>query len=156
MTRLSLEQLSPTQVRIIRDFAAPPALVWRAHMEPALIRQWCYGPDDWEMTRCEVDPRPGGRMVYAWANRTGPMRFHMEGEFLEIEPQRRILHVERMFLPDPTPENRVETRFEARNGGTRLTMLMSMPTAEAMAAMLATGMADGMEMSYARIDRLAF
>lgn len=154
MTRLSLEQLSPTEVRIIRDFGAPPALVWRAHTEPDLVRQWCYGFEGWDMPRCEIDLRPGGKMLYAWADRNSPMQFHLEGEFLEIEPQHRILHVERMFLPDPTPDNRIETRFEARGGGTRLIMLMTMPSPEAMEAMLATGMADGMEVCYARIDAL--
>lgn len=35
------------------------------------------------------------------------------GEYLELGAFQRIFHVEKMHLPDPTPDNRVETGFEA-------------------------------------------
>jgi uncharacterized protein YndB with AHSA1/START domain len=57
-----------------------------------------------------------------------------------------------MFLPDPTPDNHVETTFEPDGTGTLMTMRMTLPNAEARAAMLASGMADGMEESYARLE----
>ena len=57
-------------------------------------------------------------------------------------------------MPDPTPDNRVETVFAPEGEGTLLTMTMTMPTAEALDAMVATGMTDGMEASYARLDAL--
>lgn len=37
-----------------------------------------------------------------------------------LEPDARIVHVERMFLPDPTPDNHIETRFEATETCTRM------------------------------------
>ena len=55
-------------------------------------------------------------------------------------------------LPDPTPDNHVETRFESVDGGTLMTMRMTLPDAETRAAMLATGMESGMEVSYARLE----
>ncbi len=33
-----------------------------------------------------------------------------EGEYVELVPFGKIVHVERMYLPDPTPDNHVETR----------------------------------------------
>jgi uncharacterized protein YndB with AHSA1/START domain len=57
-----------------------------------------------------------------------------------------------MHLPEPTPDNRVETRFEADGGGTLLVMRMTLPDAETRAAMLKTGMEHGMEASYARLE----
>ena len=71
---------------------------------------------------------------------------------MELEPNRRIVHVERMHLPDPTPDNHVETRFEPDGSGTLLTMRMTLPDAETRSQMLATGMEHGMEASYARLD----
>ena len=53
----------------------------------------------------------------------------------------------------PCVDNRVETTFTAERGGTLLTMRMTLPDAATREAMLATGMADGMEMGYARLDR---
>jgi uncharacterized protein YndB with AHSA1/START domain len=78
--------------------------------------------------------------------------FHLTGEFVELAPFRRIVHVERMHLPDPTPDNLVETRFEADGDGTLMTMRITLPDAETRAAMLATGMEQGMEASYARLE----
>ena len=76
----------------------------------------------------------------------------MTGEYLELEPYRRIVHVERMYLPDPTPDNHVETRFEADGAGTLMTLRMTLPDAQTRATMLATGMERGMEASYVRLE----
>jgi Activator of Hsp90 ATPase homolog 1-like protein len=59
-----------------------------------------------------------------------------------------------MFLPDPTPDNHVETRFEPDGTGTLMTMRMTLPDARTRAAMLATGMEGGMEASYVRLEGL--
>jgi uncharacterized protein YndB with AHSA1/START domain len=60
-----------------------------------------------------------------------------------------------MHLPDPTPDNHVETTFDADGGGTLLTLRMTLPDAETRRAMLATGMEDGMGASYARLENMA-
>ena len=71
-----------------------------------------------------------------------------------MDPPRRIVHVERMFLPDPTPDNHVETLFEPDgNGGTVMIMRMTLPNSETRAQMLATGMEYGMEASYVRLEK---
>jgi hypothetical protein len=57
-----------------------------------------------------------------------------------------------MHMPDPTPDNRVEARFEADGKGTLMTMRMTLPDAQTRAAMLATGMEHGMEASYVRLE----
>jgi uncharacterized protein YndB with AHSA1/START domain len=65
-----------------------------------------------------------------------------------------IVHIERMHLPDPTPDNEVETRFEPDGTGTLMTMRMALPDAKTREAMLKTGMEDGMEASYQRLEKL--
>jgi hypothetical protein len=60
--------------------------------------------------------------------------------------------VERMHLPDPTPDNHIVTTFEKDGASTLMTMRMTLPDAETRAAMLATGMEHGMEASYARLE----
>ena len=59
-----------------------------------------------------------------------------------------------MHLPDPTPDNHVETRFEPDGKGTLMTMRMTLPDRQTREAMLATGMEHGMEASYARLDAM--
>jgi uncharacterized protein YndB with AHSA1/START domain len=154
MSKLSLELEGDTIVVVKRRFAAPPEDVYRAHIEPELIQQWMLGPDGWSMPVCINDARPGGKLRYEWTDGKGG-GFHLTGEFIELDPPRRIVHVERMHLPDPTPDNRVETTFTAAGDGTLLVMRMQVPDAATRKAMLDTGMADGMEVSYARLeDRL--
>lgn len=151
MTKLVLKTEGDRHVIVTRRFAASPADVYRAHVEPDLIQQWMLGPEGWEMTECRSDPRPGGKIKFAWSN--GPdQAFSLTGEYLTIEPGERIVHVERMHIPDPTPDNHVETTFAVEGAGTLLTLRMTLPDAATRKAMLETGMEQGMEASYARID----
>jgi uncharacterized protein YndB with AHSA1/START domain len=153
MTKLVLETEGDTGILVRRRFAAPPESVYRAHTEPQLIQRWLLGPPGWTMPVCISEPRPGGRIRYEWSDgKDGG--FHLTGEYVELEPFRRIVHVERMHLPDPTPDNHVETRFEPDGTGTLMTVRMTLPDAETRAAMLATGMEHGMEVSYARLETL--
>lgn len=151
MSPLTLRTEGDIHVVVTRRFQAPPDAVYRAHTDLELIQRWLLGPDGWSMPVCINEARPGGRIRYEWSDGQG-RGFHLTGEFLELEPGRRIVHVERMHLPDPTPDNRVETIFEADGSGTLMTMRMTLPDEPTRAAMLATGMDRGMEISYARLD----
>jgi uncharacterized protein YndB with AHSA1/START domain len=151
MSKLTLRTEGDTHVVITRRFAAPPEVVFRAHTDTALIPKWMLGPEGWTMPVCINDMRPGGSFRYEWKNGKG-QGFYITGECLEIEPPRRIVHVERMFLPDRTPDNHVETRFEPDGKGTLMTMRMTLPDEKTRSEMLATGMERGMEASYARLE----
>ena len=151
MSKLTLTTEGDTHVIVTRRFDAPPEAVYRAHTDPELIRKWLLGPDGWTMPVCINEARPGGRIRYEWANGDG-RSFYLTGEYLELSPFRRIVHVERMHLPDATPDNHIETRFEQDGTGTLMTMRMTLPDAQTRAAMLATGMDRGMEISYARLE----
>jgi uncharacterized protein YndB with AHSA1/START domain len=96
---------------VTRRFAASPEVVYRAHTDPELIKKWLLGPEGWSMPVCISEARPGGKIRYEWTNGKG-RGFYQTGEYLQLEPFRRIVHVARMHLPDPTPDNHVETSFE--------------------------------------------
>ena len=151
MSKLTLTTEGDKHVIVMRRFAAPPQAVYRAHTEPELIQKWLLGPQGWRMPVCISEARPGGKIRYEWTNDKGGS-FHLTGEYQELEPYRRIIHVERMYLPDPTPDNHVETRFEADGDGTLMTLRMTLPDAQTRAAMLATGMERGLEASYQRLE----
>ncbi len=153
MSKMTLTIEGDTHVVITRRFAASPEAVYRAHTEPSLIQKWLLGPDGWTMPVCVNEARPGGTIRYEWTDGKGG-GFHLTGEYLELVPFGRIVHLERMHLPDPTPDNRVETRFEQEAAGTLMTMRMTLPNAETRAAMLATGMEHGMEASYVRLESM--
>jgi len=136
---------------VTRRFAASPEAVYRAHTEPALIQKWLLGPPGWTMPVCINEAWPGGKIRWEWANGKGG-GFYLTGEYLELVPFQRIVHVERMHLPDPTPDNYVVNEFAADGDGTLMTMRMTLPDEATRAQMLATNMENGMEMSYLRLD----
>ena len=153
MSKMTLTTEGDRHVVVTRRFAARPELVYRAHVEPALLQQWMLGPDGWSMPVCINDARPGGRIRFEWSDGNGN-GFYLTGEYVELVPFSRIVHIERMHLPDPTPDNHVETRFDPDGGGTLMTMRMTLPTAEVRTAMLASGMEHGMEAGYVRLEKL--
>jgi len=154
MSKLTLKTEGDRHVVVTRRFAASPEAVFRAHTEPKLIQKWMLGPDGWSMPVCVNDPRPGGSFRYEWSNGKGE-GFHITGEFVELVPFSRIVHVERMHLPNPTPDNHIVTTFEKGGSGTLMTMRMTLPDAASRAAMLATGIEHGMEASYGRLEAMA-
>jgi uncharacterized protein YndB with AHSA1/START domain len=151
MSKLTLRTDGEQHVIITRRFKASPEAVYRAHIEPKIMQKWLLGPPGWTMPVCISEAKPGGKLRCEWTDGKGG-DFYLTGEYVILEPFRRIVHIERMHLPDPTPDNRVETMFEPDGAGTLMTMRMTLPNAEARAAMLATGMEEGMEASYARLD----
>lgn len=153
MSKLTLKTEGDKYVIVTRRFAASPEAVYRAHTDPKIIQKWMLGPEGWTMPVCILEAKPGGRMRFEWTNGKG-QGFYLTGECLEFEPYSRLVHVERMHLPDPTPDNHVETRFEADGTGTLMTMRMTLPDAQTRAVMLATGMEHGMEASYVRLEGL--
>ena len=126
MSKMKMKTEGDRFVVVTRRFAATPEAVYRAHTEPKLIQKWLLGPEGWTMPVCINEARPAGRS--ATSGRTHGGSFYLTGEFLELEPYRRIVHVERMHLPDPTPDNHVETKFDADGNGTLMTMRMTCPT----------------------------
>ena len=55
-------------------------------------------------------------------------------------------------MPDPTPDNHIETTFAPDGSGTLMTMRMTLPDATTRTMMLSSGMEHGMEASYVRLE----
>jgi len=154
MSKMTLETEGDRDVVVKRHFEAPPEAVYRAHLDPELLQQWLLGPEGWTMPVCINEAKPGGKIRYEWSNGKG-RGFYLTGEIVEIDPPHRIVHVERMHLPEATPDNHVVSTFTADGSGTLMTMRMTLPDAATRKAMLSTGMEHGMEASYVRLERLS-
>ena len=147
-----VELLDDTHVRITRLVEGPRELVWRAHMEPDLIRLWMLGPDGWEMTECVVGTAPGDTYRNSWApvGDTEGEPFGFEGEVLLVDAPRRAVTTERMQgMPVETLN---DLNLYEEDGATLVTVLIEYPDKETRDMILATGMADGMEVSFARLE----
>ncbi|QEV98716.1 ATPase [Microbacterium caowuchunii] len=149
------ELLDDQHVRISRLIDGPRELVWRAHTEPELMRQWMLGPDGWRMTVCEIDTAPGGKYRYEWTPEEGVAGepFGFDGESLLTERPRRMVSTEHMTGTD-YPSTLNDLSLYEEDGATLVTVLIEYPDKETRDAVLATGMTDGMEASYARMERV--
>jgi uncharacterized protein YndB with AHSA1/START domain len=152
-TGTTTQILSDTQVRISRVIRGGLDAVWRAHHEPALLRQWLLGPDGWTMPVCDVATEVGQTYRYEWEKLDGEARFGFTGTLLESLPPHRSVTTETMIGTDePTGTN--ELTLTALDSGTLLSILITYPDATVRDLVLATGMTDGMETSYTRLESL--
>jgi uncharacterized protein YndB with AHSA1/START domain len=143
--------LDDTRVRITRVIRGTVDQVWRAHHDPELLKVWLLGPDGWTMPVCEVATAVGDAYRYEWEAVDGSQRFGFEGELLESEPPHRSVTTERMIgMEGPGAVN--EMTLTAVEGGTLMTLLIAYPSSEVRDMVLGTGMTDGMERSYARLE----
>ena len=148
---------SDREVKVVRSFRAPRALVYRAYTEPTLLKRWLLGPPGWTLPVCEMDVRVGGRYRWQWRSDEGNQQFGFAGTFREVEPASRLVHTE-AYDPGtvgfgyPGKEAIVTVSFNEDAGVTTVTTLIDYGSKEARDAAVKTGMTDGMEMSYQLLD----
>ncbi|HUR25020.1 MAG TPA: SRPBCC domain-containing protein [Candidatus Thermoplasmatota archaeon] len=139
----SLTLPSDTEIVLVRSFAAPRDLVWRAFSDPKLVPKW-YGPTEPPMTVCEMDVRPNGKFRWAWGT-----AFETAGIFHQVEKPRLLVMESRE--PDPTPEVRSHT-FDEKDGRTRVTIRIKTASKTIRDQLLASGAIEGMEPTFVRLD----
>jgi uncharacterized protein YndB with AHSA1/START domain len=152
-----LRILSDTRVRVSRIIRGSVEQVWQAHHDPELMQRWLLGPDGWAMPVCEVPKEVGDSYRYEWEP-TDPSdetqgRFGFVGELLESNPPHRAVTTERMIGIDGSGTTN-ELTLTQRSEGTLLSLVITYPNVEVRDIVLATGMIDGMETSYTRLEDL--
>jgi len=137
-------------IRIVRDFAATPHQLFRAHTDPDLFVQWV-GPDGMDTKLLHWDARTGGSWRYV-AGRDGE-EYGFHGTFHEVRPERIV----QTFAFDGEPDGvALETlRFsDLGDGRTRLHAQSLVESFESRDAWLRSGMEVGVDQGYAKLDRL--
>ena len=157
---------SDREVTVTRVFDAPRELIWDCHTKPELLKRWLLGPPGWSMPYCTVDLRVGGRYRYVWRNDKNGSEFGSFGVHTEIETPERMVTTERMDGLDGQPLNYEEpaevgdpalnTLTLVESGGrTTLTISMVFPSKEIRDMAVQSGMTEGMETCYERIEAMA-
>jgi uncharacterized protein YndB with AHSA1/START domain len=78
---------------------SPQERVFTALTESAEVATW-WGPLGYSMAEIDLDLRVGGRYRFTMQPPSGDP-FHIAGEFLEIEPPRRLVYTFSYEEPDP-------------------------------------------------------
>jgi uncharacterized protein YndB with AHSA1/START domain len=138
-------------VRITREFDAPAAKVFRAHVDPDLVAQWT-GPRDLTMRIDHYDCRTGGSYRYVMTRGDDEFGFH--GSFHEVRDGELIVQTFTFEgVPDGVALERMQ--FEDLGGGrSRLTATSLVDSFEARDGFVASGMEAGVHEGYDKLDEL--
>jgi len=132
-----------------REFEAPPARVFEAHIDPALVAQWI-GPRGTQLTMREFDARTGGSWSYVVAGRGGEWAFH--GSFHEVTAPRRIVQTFEFEGNPKHPSLEIFTFTDIGDGRSRIDGLSLFLSVEDRDAML--DLDSGRDEDFARLDEL--
>jgi uncharacterized protein YndB with AHSA1/START domain len=138
------------EIRIERIFDATRDRVWRAFTDPALVAQWWGRGNKLVIERLEV--KRGGHWRFVEHSPDGVHGF--EGRFREVTPPGRLVQT---FEWDGMPGHVVvETAIfeELGDGRTKVITTSLFHTTEERDGMLESGMEQGLNQSYAALDRL--
>jgi uncharacterized protein YndB with AHSA1/START domain len=151
--KCQLSTPSDLEVLVTREFNAPRQLVYDAFTKPELLKRWMYGFEGWTLAVCDMDVRPGGKIRWVWRGRDGN-EMGLKGVYKEVVPAERLVHTE-IFDEDWTGgETLVTFTFTELGGKTTCAMTVVYSSKEARDGALKTGMVDGMEIGYARLDKM--
>ena len=107
---------------LTRLIPAPPEAVFRAFVEPDLLKRW-FAPKPYTVSEAELDVRPGGRQRITMVGPDGtPMP--MSGVYLEVVENARIVATDAFtdaWVPSQKPFMTAIFTFAPEEGGTRYT-----------------------------------
>ena len=110
------------ELQLTRLIDAPPAKLFRAWTEAALLAQW-FTPRPWTVARAETDPRPGGASLVVMRSPEGA-EFPQRGVYLEVVENERLVFTDAYtsaWEPAEKPFVTVILSFEAIGKQTRYT-----------------------------------
>lgn len=140
-------------IRIVREFDAPPAQVFRAWTDPELFVRWI-GPRSIDTTIEVWDARTGGEWRYTATRASEGFSMGFWGSFHEVRPDERL--VQTFSFDGGVDAVSLETMtFEPLEGGRCRTVATSVvETIEIRDQILVSGMDVGVIEGYEKLDEL--
>jgi uncharacterized protein YndB with AHSA1/START domain len=143
------ETPSDLELAMIRAFDAPRELLWEAWTSSEHLPRWLLGPEGWTMPVCESDLRVGGAWRFVWRHADGS-EMGMTGEYREITRPERLVSTQ--SWGDDWPETLNTLVFVEDGERTIVTQTILYPSVEARDAAIATGMQQGIDSGFDRLD----
>jgi uncharacterized protein YndB with AHSA1/START domain len=142
---------SDLEIAMTRSFKAPAQLVFDMWTKPEHVSKW-YGVRGTTVTACDIDLRIGGK--WRWVNEKPGVKIAFCGEFLEIDPPRRLQRTECFEgMPGANPVI-VTLTFSESGGQTELAINMRFKTKHERDMTLKSGMELGVKECLENIEKL--
>jgi uncharacterized protein YndB with AHSA1/START domain len=135
-------------IEIIRDFAATPAQLHRAHTDPELFARWV-GPAGMATRIDQWDARTGGS--WRWVATRDGEQYAFRGTFHEVRPDRIVQTFTYEGVPDGVALETL-TFTDLGDGRTRLRARSLCDSFADRDAWLRSGMEVGVDEGYAKLD----
>ena len=141
---------------LVAEFAAPVSSVWQMWADPRKLERW-WGPPTYPATFVDHELAPGGRMRYYMTSPEGE-KYHGWWRIVTVDAP-RSLEFEDGFADDSGAPNEAMpvtiSRVSIDDVGsevTRMTLVGTFPSLEAMEQMTAMGMVEGLTSAVSQID----
>ncbi len=144
------------EMTVVAEFDAPVERTWELWADPRKLERW-WGPPTHPATVVDHDLTPGGWVRYFMTSPEGD-KYHGWWQVESVDAP-RLLEVTDGFADDsgepnpdmPTTQMRVALA-DREGGGTRVTILSTFPSAEALAQMVEMGMEEGLREAMGQMD----
>jgi uncharacterized protein YndB with AHSA1/START domain len=142
------------EIVITREFDAPRDLVWKAHTDPEIMKNWL-GPRELKINIEKFEPYAGGSYRYIHTD-PGGNNYAFRGVVHEsIAPELSIQTFEFEGLPEKGHVILETSRFESLPGGrTKLTVQSVFQSVADRDGMIQSGMERGVLDSHERLDEI--
>jgi uncharacterized protein YndB with AHSA1/START domain len=150
----TVERRSDLELVVARVFDAPARIVYEAFTKPEHMKRW-WAPKAFGaiMYECDIDLRVGGKYRYVFG-KDGEPKMAFAGEFAEVVPNAKIVATQVFEQMPQAGTATVTTTFVETNGATRLELLQRFPSKQALDGAIATGMTEGMKLTFQQLAEL--
>ena len=149
--------LEARTLTLLADYPVPPEQVWQLWADPRLLERW-WGPPTYPATVVEHDLRPGGQVRYRM---TGPEGDTHDGwwQVTAVDPPTGLEFDDGFGVPGgeqatSLPVTRSRVTLTGTDEGTRMTIVSTFPTRDAMEQLVAMGMQEGLTEAVGQADAL--
>jgi uncharacterized protein YndB with AHSA1/START domain len=151
------KDLAAKKLFVVREFDAPPDLVWRAWTEKELLDQW-WAPHPWKTETKSMDFREGGTWIYSMNGPEGEKQWCRE-DYLKIIP-RKSFSADDAFCdesgkPDANfPRMHWNNNFIPTPDGTRVEVEINFDKEEDIKTIVEMGFEQGFTAAHGNLDEL--
>jgi uncharacterized protein YndB with AHSA1/START domain len=131
-------------VTIVKEFDAPPDLVWDAYTKPEILDQW-WAPKPFSSRTKAMEFKEGGRRFYAMVSPEGQERWVVQ-KYTSITPKTNFKIFNAFADADENlelPGSDWDLNFSGQNGTTKVSISIYNESLERLERMIAMGFKEG-------------